>query len=443
MKTLPPAGPAIEMRFLGIGKDGSLGDMYLTLLRAGHEVRTYIEDPQWRGILRGFIHVIDDWKRELDWVRQEDGIIIFERADQGDLQDELRRDGFNVIGGSAFGDRMENDRSFGQACMRRAGMKTAPTHHFTDFDAALSFISSRPRRYVLKMNGTDHASSCNVVGDMDSGEDIAALLHRNKGACIGAADPDFILMDHISGVEVGVGAYFNGEAFLEPIVMDWEHKRLFPGDLGELTGEMGTLLTYRNGETLFRKTLAKMADQLRDGHYVGYINVNTIVDADGVWPLEFTCRFGYPGAAICSTLHLEGWDLLFRRMIDRDRLDYSTRPGFALGVVLTVPPFPVADEYSEQSKGLPLLFRKVPTEEDWEHLQLSEVEKSGSGFLTTGGMGSLMAVTGIGKTAAQAKDAAYRRCSNIVVPGLRYRNDIGLRFLTRDQALMRDWGYWP
>ena len=431
------------MRFLGIGRDGSLGDMYLSLLRAGHEVRTYIEDPQWRGILRGFINVTDDWKRELDWVRQENGIVIFERADQGELQDELRRDGFHVIGGSAFGDRMENDRSFGQACMRQAGMKTAPTHHFTDFDAALAFISGRPRRYVLKLNGAEHASSCNVVGDMDGGEDIAALLDRHKATWTGPDDPDFILMDHVSGVEVGVGAYFNGEAFLEPVVMDWEHKRLFPGDLGELTGEMGTLLTYRNGAILFRQTLAKMADQLREGAYVGYININTIVNADGIWPLEFTCRFGYPGAAICSTLHGEGWDALFRRMIDRDRLDFFTRPGFAVGVVLTVPPFPVAEEYSEKAKGLPILFRDGWGQEDWRHLQLSEVEKSGAGLITTGGMGSLMAVTGTGDSAAEARAAAYRRCRNVVVPGLRYRNDIGLRFIERDQALLRSWGYLP
>jgi len=429
------------MRFLGIGKDGSLGDMYLGLLRAGHQVRTFIEDPQWRGLLRGFIDVTDDWNKELDWLRQEDGIIIFERADNGPLQDALRRDGFRVIGGSAFGDRMENDRGFGQECMQAAGMSTAPTRHFSGFDEALAFIAGRPRRYVLKLNGADHASSANVVGDMDDGEDIAALLRRYKRDWTGQTPPDFILMDHVSGVEVGIGAYFNGESFLEPVVMDWEHKRLFPGDLGELTGEMGTLLTYRGGEILFGHTLAKMAEQLREGSYLGYININTIVNGDGIWPLEFTCRFGYPGAAICSTLHLEGWDVLFERMVVRGRLDFPSESGFAVGVVLTVPPFPGAEDYSEQAKGLPILFRKPLTAEDWRHLQLSEVEKTNDGLLTTGGLGSLMAVTGVGETAEQARDAAYGRCANIVVPGLRYRNDIGSRFLTRDQALMRQWGY--
>lgn len=427
------------MRFLGIGKDGSLGDMYLGLTQAGHDVRAYIEDPKWRGILHGFIHVTADWKRELEWLGR-DGIIIFERADQGELQDDLRSHGYNVIGGSAFGDRMENDRSFGQKCMRQAGMATAPTHAFADYDAALEFIIQRPRRYVLKLNGSEHASSANVVGEMDGGQDIAALLRQLKSR---GATADFILMDHVDGVEVGIGAYFNGKQFLQPVVMDWEHKRLFPGDLGELTGEMGTLLTYRHSNRLFQATLYKMTEQLRAGKYVGYINLNTIVNANGIWPLEFTCRFGYPGAAICSTLHQKDWGVLFHQMIAQKQLYFPTSSGFAVGVVLTVPPFPIAEEYSDEAAGLPILFRKPMTEADWQHLHMSEVAKLREGIVTTGGLGSLMAVTGTGDTVQQAMDATYKRCANIVVPGLRYRNDIGQRFLQRDQRLMEEWGYWP
>ena len=43
----------------------------------------------------------------------------------------------------------------------------------------------------------------------------------------------------------------------------------------------------------------------------------------------------------------------------------------------------------------------------------------------------------------RARAEAYRRCRNVVVPNLRYRADIGERFLARDRDLMVEWGWWP
>jgi phosphoribosylamine---glycine ligase len=429
------------MRFLAIGEDASLGDMYLRLAAAGHEVKIFIGASECQDTLKGLIARSEDWRRDLDWVGRN-GILIFETADMGETQDRLRRDGFRVIGGSAQGDRMENDREYGQSAMRQAGLKTAASHTFHDFDAGLDLIRRRPRRYVLKLNGAGAASSRNIVGELGNGADIAALLERDRANWRERSKPDFVLMDHIDGVEVGVGAYFNGETFLDAVVIDWEHKKFFPGDLGELTGEMGTLLSYRHARPLFDATLAKMAPQFKEQNHVGYINLNTIINEDGIWPLELTCRFGYPGAAICSALHDEGWDVLFERMLSRRRLDFRTLPGFAVGVLLTVPPFPRSEGYAELSKGLPILFHEPPSEEDLRHLHLSEVEWR-DGLFTSGELGSLMIVTGIGATVEAARGEADRRCRNVVVPGLRYRNDIGERFLARERALLRQWGFWP
>ena len=80
--------------------------------------------------------------------------------------------------------------------------------------------------------------------NLADGSDVAALL-KVKGVPDGQA---FILMDHVEGVETGVGAYFNGNRFLRPACVDWEHKSFFAGNMGELTGEMGTVATFTGSQ---------------------------------------------------------------------------------------------------------------------------------------------------------------------------------------------------
>jgi phosphoribosylamine--glycine ligase len=424
------------MRFLGIGDYADLGDLYLRLMADGHEVRVCVSDPRSQDMFAGMIERVPDWRAELDWVRGagREGIIIFEGADAGATQDALRAEGYNVIGGSAFGDRLENDRAFGQAVLRDAGVRTVAADEFDSFERAIDFVRQGRRRYVYKPNGSDVESMQTYVGAMDDGEDIVALLEINRRSWDKPQRPSFILMEHVTGVEVGVGAYFNGERFLEPACIDWEHKHFFNNDLGELTGEMGTLVSYRGAGPIFAATLAKVAPSLQASGYCGYINVNTIVNDDGIWPLEFTARFGYPGYAILDALHEEGWDAIFSRMIRRDGVTFRTAAGFAIGVVLTVPPFPYQAGYAELSKGMPILFRGTLDAAERRHLHFSEVAMSGGRLVTAGMVGQVMVVTGHGDTVEAAQRRSYDLVRRVVVPNLRYRTDIGDRFLRHDRA---------
>jgi phosphoribosylamine--glycine ligase len=430
------------MRFLGIGEYADLGDLYTRLMADGHEVKVHVADPRSRETFAGLIERVTDWRGELGWVGAagHDGIILFECANAGETQDALRREGYNVIGGGAFGDRLENDRAFGQAILREAGIQTVTNHEFDDFDRAIDFVRRDRRRYVYKPNGSDVESMHTYVGELDDGEDIIALLEINRRSWQKARKPSFILMAHVSGVEVGVGAYFNGKTFLDAVCIDWEHKRFFDGDRGELTGEMGTLVSYRGADKLFAATLARVAPWLERTGYCGYINLNTIVNDEGIWPLEFTSRFGYPGFAILDPLHDEGWDVLFSRMMRRDATHFATHPGYAVGVVLTVPPFPYQAGYAELSKGLPILFRGELSTEDRRHLHYSEVALADGRLVTAGMVGQVMVVTGSGDTVEAAQREAYRLAERVVVPNLRYRTDIGDRFLRRDRAEMERLG---
>jgi phosphoribosylamine---glycine ligase len=428
------------VRFLGVGETNDLGDMYLRLAKAGHEVRVFRSDEHSAGVMEGMLDFVPDWRSELDWIREAgaDGVILFETASAGETQDALRQQGFNVVGGSALGDKLEQDRSYGQQMLRDMGLQTAPTREFAAFDEALAFLSHSPGRYVLKLNGPNWPSTSNYVGQMENAADMIALLVAMRNNWTLDETPSFVLMDYIEGVEVGVGAFFNGEQFLDPPNLDWEHKRFFPGDIGELTGEMGTIVTYRGAQKLFDATLARLAPLLSGSGYCGYINLNMIVNEAGAWPLELTSRFGYPGFTMLDSLHEEDWGSIFAALTRRDRLTLRTRDGYSAGVVLTVPSFPYSDGYGELGKGTPICFRDTMSEGEYDSLHFGEVASRDGQLLTAGMIGYVMVVTATGEDVEQARKKVYETVGKVVIPNARFRNDIGVRLVDRDLRVMRE-----
>ncbi|HYG47238.1 MAG TPA: hypothetical protein VD846_04770 [Allosphingosinicella sp.] len=436
------------MRFLGVTETCDLGSLYMRLVADGHDVKVFVEDEGARGTMAGLVPRTGDWRSELDWVGRE-GIIIFEAVSEGygALQDRLRAEGYQVIGGSAFGDRLENDRAFAQELLAGLGLNTARVRHFDGPAAGDAFLAANPGRYVLKFSGPDFPSGDNYVGQLADGADVRAMLAARFRARGGEA-ASYIIMDHVDGVEMGVGAYFDGRRFLAPACLDWEHKRFFAGDMGELTGEMGTVATYDGSRKFFELTLARLEPVLREQSHVGYVNLNTIVNADGIWPLELTCRFGYPGFAVLEPLQQISWAELFQAMVRRSARSFATRPGFSVGIVLTTPPFPYTRKQVDEPVGLPVLFESEPDAEDRRNLHYGEVGLEAGQLVTSGLYGWTLVVTGTGPDMASAREAAYARASRIFIPGVRYRLDIGDRLIASDHAAVAGLGLlsgepWP
>jgi phosphoribosylamine--glycine ligase len=431
------------MRFLGVGDYCDLASLYLRLAQEGHEVKVYISEPLCHGTLAGMVQRVDDWEEELSWIRKvgHDGIILFENVadNRGAKQDALRADGLNVVGGSAFGDRLENDRVFAQGVLHSLGMSVAPTFEFATLASASAFIKSRPMRYVLKFNGDEFGAADNYVGRFPDGRDVLALIAA-KFRQVGRDRISFVLMDHLSGIEMGVGAFFNGEEFLQPACLDWEHKRFFPGDMGELTGEMGTVVTFERTSTFFKRTLARVSPLLKANNYCGYINLNTIVNDDGVWPLEFTCRFGYPGYAILEPLQKIAWPALLQDIIQRSSSALPVEAGFAVGVVITTRPFPYVRSFVPEPIGLPITFDGELSNADRSNLHFGEVGLVNGELVTAGYHGWTMVVTGKGPSIREAQIQAYGLAERVVIPNARYRNDIGTRLIEKEFSMVEQLG---
>jgi phosphoribosylamine--glycine ligase len=420
------------VRILGVGTRVYLGDIYLSLRREGHEVRVFAHDPPEQRAFGGLIEPVEDWRAELGWVGR-DGIVMVEGVGQGAIQDALRAEGYRVVGGSAFGDRLEKDRAFGQAILREAGLPIADSVAFDDRAPALDWLARHPGRIVLKW---DDGANETFVGEHQAGADVAFQLRRAKAGRV-------LLMERLEGVEVGVGAYFDGQAFLRPACLDFEHKRFFPGDLGEMTGEMGTLASYEGAEGLFEATLGRIAPHLARAGHVGYLNLNLIVNERGAWPLEFTCRFGNPGFAVLAAMQRDGWGDLLSRMAEGRAGRFATLPGFSVCIVLTVPPFPARRDDAAPEDDPPILFHQAPEGDDAAHYRLVDVRQEGGQLLVRRRSGHAMIVTGTGPSVEAAQDAARARARNVVVPELRWRSDIGDRYLGGEAARLRALGWLP
>ena len=422
------------LKFLFVSWESLSGDLAWRLAQEGQKVKCYIKDEDDADVYEGVFEKVSNWEDHAPWA----DVIVFDDVGFGKAADGLRETGKFVIGGSEYADRLEEDREFGQEEMKRVGMVVLPHWDFTDYDEAIKFIRDNPGRYVFKPSGSIMSEQKGIlfIGEEESGDDLIEVLEHNKKTW-SRKIKKFQLQKYAQGVEVAVGAFFNGNDFIHPINVNFEHKKLFPGEIGPYTGEMGTSMYWSEPNEIFRRTLEKMKTPLAESGYRGYVDINCIANNNGVYPLEFTCRFGYPTISI----QLEGILTVASEWLSKlargEPFTLRTKKGFQIGVVVAVPPFPYADkkEY-EIYKDSSILFRK----KNLEGVHLGEIKFVEGDWHLAGVTGYALVVTGSGTTMAEARRMAYNRIDNIILQSKFYRTDIGVRWNT-DSDRLQAWGY--
>jgi len=427
--------PKLVYKFLFVSFESLSGDLAWAIKKEGHEVKIFIKAGYDQDVYNGFLERVEDWKSYIEWA----DVIVFDDTGFGSQADNLRKSGKLVIGGSIYTDKLEDDREFGQSEMNRLGMLTLPHWDFNNYDEAIKFLTENPGRYVWKPSGTVSSDMKGILflGTEEDGRDIIEVLEHNKIAWAKKIKT-FQIQKFVSGVEIAVGAFFNGDDFIYPININFEHKKLFPGDIGPYTGEMGTLMYWSPPNTIFNLTLAKMKEELKKSGYVGYVDINCIANARGVYPLEFTCRFGYPTISIQIEGVTSDWGEFLYNLASKNPFDLKVKKGFQIGAIIAVPPFPFDDKYEfEIYKDISILFKK-PNNLDGIHL--GDVKLVDGDWRLAGESGYALVVTGSGITVHEARHQMYSRIQNIMLQNMFYRTDIGLKW-NQDSDKLQMWGY--
>jgi phosphoribosylamine---glycine ligase len=424
----------MEVKFLFVSPEALSVDLAYVLRQEGNDVKFYIQSATERDVGDGFVDKAESWEDQTDWA----DVVIFDDIGFGKFADKLRTEGKKVIGGSSYTDKLEIEREFGQQELGKAEVSVLPNWNFSNFDEAIRFVHENCGRYVIKPSGKAQSEKeLLFVGQETDGNDVINVLAHYKKNWSNKIKA-FQLQQYSSGVEVAVGGFFNGKEFIRPVNINFEHKRLFPGNIGPSTGEMGTLMLWIHKSRIFELTLEKINQNLAASGYIGYIDVNCIANGTGIYPLEFTSRFGYPTLSIQMEGVTSNWGKFLYSVSSGEKAEFQTKSGFQVGVVIAVPPFPFNDDrtFRKFSEEATILFKT----QNLDGIHLGEVKREGNDWHIAGRSGYSLVVTGSGTTTADASKQAYERVANIMIPNMFYRTDIGSGWI-RDSDLLLSYGY--
>jgi phosphoribosylamine--glycine ligase len=416
----------------------------LRVMEFGHEVRLWMPKSQSGNpspIGDGMVDKVEDWKKWMNWA---DLTVVVDNAHyMGELDPYFKMD-YPIFGCNKEAAELELDRQVGQEILERYGIDTLPYEVFSNYDKAIEYVKRTNGVYVSKPWGGAADKGLSYVSK--SPADMIFKLEKWKESK--KMKGEFMLQEFLKGTEMAVGGWFGPHGWNKWVCENWEEKPFMNGGLGGNTGEQGTILRYVRQSKLFDEMLEPVTDYLHSVDYVGYCDINTIIDEEGKpWPLEFTMRFGNPTFAIQSSLHLNDpvkW--MLDLLNGRDSLNVSK--DIAVGVVLTHGDYPHSKLTKGEVDGFPLY---GITNANADSLHFFEVRDGAAPTMLRGRVETvnmpvtagdyILVATGHGDTVRTAQRAAYAVVWGIELPSNRmFRTDLGER-LRKELPKLQEHGF--
>jgi len=426
------------MRFNFVSEYGDGLGLAMRCREEGHAARMWIHDKEALEVGEGLVDKVGDIEDLVVDASVEDDVFIFDTSGFGLVADGLLKQGYAVVGGSVIADRLEKDRKYGTEVMKLAGIETPETFSFTSWEKAVAFVEEYDDRLVFKPSkklGQEAAS--HVSYDKTDLLEMLASLQDS----IGIDKPEFDLQQFVKGVPVSSEAWFDGWDFVPSLGNHTlERKELMNENLGPSGGCTGNIVWSCDHEAcaLCEAGILQMKRFLRDHNYVGMIDLNAIVNADGVFGLEWTPRFGYDaGPTLFYGLLQNEVSETLAAFARRDKVALkrlSLKSGIAAGLRVSVAPWP-SEGFTAQAE-IPV--RGITDEDIHENYWFNV--RSGdrtTKLRTAGAWGIVACLLGYGSSVRSAFKAPYELAEKLKLPDKQYRTDLIDQF-KNDLAKLED-----
>lgn len=402
----------------------------LRCVQAGHQVKYFLKPDKQSNpdVGSGFkgIEKVDNWVASVKWA---DLIVPVSNTDYLDRFDFFRARGAPIFGPTQASARLEIKRASGMKFLEEHGIDVPEYETFKSLKEAEDHVWEHEERYVFKTLGDNEDKSLSYCSKTPA--DMIARLQRWQKLKLNPKG-EVMLQKFIPGIEFAVSRWMGTQGFIGKWNENFENKKFCSGDVGPNTGESGTVQKYTSVSELGQDVLEPLESALMELGHTGDIDVNCIIDEKGkAWPLEFTCRLGWPAFNIMLAEHKgDPCKWMTDALKGKDTTDQSE--DHAIGIVVTQPDYPNSKQTKAETADIPIY---GVTKKNHKYIQPQSVKMAklpdmdGDKVIekeiwaTAGDY--LAVVTGTGKNVRQAADRAYATVKELSIPNMIYRDDLG------------------
>ena len=248
------------------------------------------------------------------------------------------------------------------------------------------------------------------------------FIEKNFGSQI----DEFVLQEFIEGSIISSEYWVGKNGFIyDSFNHTIEVKKFMNDDIGPSTGCSGNIVWGGEGDSEIAQILQRIENSLIKENYIGPIDLNTIINEEGIFGLEWTPRFGLD--ALPTLMQLINQDI--GKLISdsfQDDAEMNLLSCFSGGARLTIPPYPIEPEdLKALEKNFPNIGIPIRGLEKYEdNCYFYEVMKQDDLIVHSSGTGVIACISDLGITPEACYDLVNEALDDCKIPDKQYRTDL-------------------